>query len=387
MKNQRFNIRAVFCVLLLSFCAQEHAFAQTNGALSLEMFPGITITGVAGSNYIVQFSTNLAQSTNWQTLTNVTLAGSSYFFVDTNAVSRRFYRLETNNAGHPSQPPGMALIAAGSFVMGDSIDGETDAPTENVSVSAFYIDTNLVTYSLWQQVCGWAATNGYVFDGIGVALGTNYPVQTVNWFDAVRWCNARSQMASLAPVYYTDAGLTQVYKTGDVAVNANWTNAGYRLPTEAEWEKAARGGNVGERFPWGNFISESQANYYGDPLASGNGYSYDSGPAGYNAAFYTGFVNYFNGYSSPVRSFAPNGYGLNDMAGNTFQWCWDWYGPYPNGPLTDPHGAASGTNRITRGGSWLHFADQCRTAFRNNDLPTFADDELGFRTVILPPSQ
>src|SRR5205814_8262769 len=102
----------------------------------------------------------------------------------------------------------------------------------------------------------------------------SHPVQTVKWFDTIKWCNARSQQAGLTPVYYMDMNLTQVYSNGEVTPYVNWTANGYRLPTEAEWEKAARGGLSGQRFPWGNLISESLANYAGDT----NTYSYDWGP-------------------------------------------------------------------------------------------------------------
>jgi formylglycine-generating enzyme required for sulfatase activity len=146
------------------------------------------------------------------------------------------------------------------------------------------------------------------------------------------------------------------------------------LPTEAEWEKAARGGLSGLRFPWGDTISESQANYYGDIAV----YSYDLGPNGYNALFDTGAYP----YTSPVGYFAANGYGLYDMAGNVFEWCWDWYGtPYGQPTATNPTGPASGGYRVLRGGDWDDDAYSARCASRISDYPSNDYDVVGFRCV------
>jgi formylglycine-generating enzyme required for sulfatase activity len=295
---------------------------------------------------------------------------------------------------YPTNVPaaGMVLIPAGSFTMGNCMDTNegysVELPLHTVYVSAFYMDQYDVTYALWQQVYNWAVAHGYSFDYAGSGKAANHPVQTIDWYDCVKWCNARSEMEGRTPAYYTNAAQTTLYRTGRVNVDnssVKWS-AGYRLPTEAEWEKAARGGASGQRFPWGNAISWSQANYYADPLSAG-GYAYDVNPtSGYDPAFNDGVWP----YTSPVTYFAPSGYGLYDMAGNVDQWCWDWYGDYSSASQTDPRGPMSGpyvgSYRVVRGGGYSTIAFGCRSAFRGIGVPATGNDGDGFRSV-LPPSQ
>jgi formylglycine-generating enzyme required for sulfatase activity len=290
---------------------------------------------------------------------------------------QRFYRVVAHAEAAIGAPAGMALIPAGNFEMGDTFsEGESyEVPVHTVYVSAFYMGKYEVSKGLWDQVKGWRQGNGYSYDNEGAGKATNHPVQSINWYDMVKWCNARSEMEGRAPAYYSDAALTQVYKTGAIAPYVNW-HAGYRLPTEAEWEKADRGGTSGHRFPWSDSdtISHSRANYYSD-----SSYPYDVSPTrGFNPTFNDGVMP----YTSPVGSFAPNGYGLYDTAGNVWEWCWDWAGDYSTTDQTDPRGPASGSTRVGRGGNWNYYAGHCRAAYRYGNPPDDTATNIGFRCAL-----
>jgi sulfatase modifying factor 1 len=351
----------VIAVMLAARTLSVDAISQTNTAkLSLEQ------------------STN--GLTNWQRVPlTAEMLNNGDIDLPT-ASSNSFYRMKIAMPTPTPPPPttNMALIPAGSFSMGDAFSEEAidERPVHTVYVSAFHMANYEVTKALWDEVANWAATNGYdISASSAIGKAANHPVHGVSWHEVVKWCNARSQKEGLTPCY-TVAGA--VMKTGSSAPECNFAANGYRLPTEAEWEKAARGGSSSKRFPWGNTISHSQANYYGGDTR----FAYDASPTiGYHPTYNDGV----RPYSSPVGSFAPNAYGLHDMAGNMWEWCWDQYDAedlyYTKSPSSDPRGPTSYYRRVLRGGGWIDSAVSTRTANRFDSYPTSTSDWLGFRCV------
>jgi formylglycine-generating enzyme required for sulfatase activity len=265
---------------------------------------------------------------------------------------------------------GLSSIPAGSFVMGrTSGDTDSDAPPVTVNVSAFYMGKYEVTKALWDEVRTWGLSNGYTDLAEGGGKAEDHPVHTVSWWDVIKWCNARSEKEGLIPCYTVSGALM---KAGTAEPTVDWNANGYRLPTEAEWEKAARGGVSGKRFPWGtDAISHANANFY-----NVGGEAYQSGTTGYHPIYATGSQP----YTSSVGSFAANSYGLFDMGGNVWEWCWDWYSSsfYTNNAI-DPRGSISGHGRVGRGGDFNWSAEANRCSRRGYVAPTSSQYNNGFR--------
>jgi len=274
-------------------------------------------------------------------------------------------RLWAHDGSTPVPPLGMVYIPNGTFLMGP------DPGVEVTLTHSYFMDRTEVSAELWNAVRTWASVNGYTDIVTGAYRASGHPIQTVNWYDCVKWCNARSEKEGLTPCYYSDDAQTTVYRTGNLDISATkvkWTASGYRLPTEAEWERAARGGLYRKVYPWGDLIDGSMANFSGsgDPFESGG---VPSTPVGY-----------YDGNQTPIGGNSINGYGLQDVAGNLREWCWDWEGNLVIG--NDPTGPSTGSTRSLRGGSWIDGYGGLSCATRSGSPA--ADTRLVVRTFYPP---
>ena len=297
---------------------------------------------IVGATATVERATTLQGPTNWHGLFQ-TIVTNLIMVADVNFVP---------------VPEGMVLIPGGT-----NSGTDPDIGAYSLTVDPFYMDQHPVTKGLWDDVRAWAMTNEYDMN-LGQGKESDYPVHNVNWFDAVKWCNARSEREGIEPVYYEDAAFTVVYRTDNI--NEPYVNAnadGYRLPTEIQWMYAARGGVANQRFPWGNFINHDHANY-----TAVNAFPWDDSPHE-SPTFHPAYAIGDHPYTSPVGSFDPNGYGLYDMIGNVQEWCYDW----------DPSNV--GTFRVFYGGSWNYWPSGCRITDRLQNAPGYSYNGLGFRTI------
>jgi len=245
-------------------------------------------------------------------------------------------------------PDEFILIKGGSFTMGSPAkepERQSDEKEHQVSVRYFYLARSSVTQREYRALMG---------ENPSENIGDNLPVESVTWFEAVRYCNARS----------TKEGLTPAYTIDGENVSWNYEAAGYRLPTEAEWEYACRA-ETKTPFNTGNSITDKQANCY-------NRYGYNNDSSGQ-------ITGGSKGSAVPVNSYPPNRWGLYDMHGNTADWCWDWYGEYGAAAQTNPQGPIDGTLKVYRGGGWNDFPKHIRSAYRAALPPENASFNLGFR--------
>lgn len=267
---------------------------------------------------------------------------------------------ETNNLGSTNNAEltnDLILINGGTYLMGSpetEMQRETDEVQHEVTVSDFYIGRYEVTQKEYEEVMGENPSN---FEG------ENLPVENVTWYEAIEYCNKLSEKEGLTSVYTIDGE------------NISWDRSanGYRLPTEAEWEYAARAGTTSP-FNTENSISDEEANYYGHyPYGIEENYftqeNLETEPGKYRQT------------TVEVDSFSPNKWGLYNIHGNVAEWCFDYYGAYDLENTDNPSGPTTGTLRVNRGGGWNDYAKHLRCAYRASTTPDQKMSNIGFRVV------
>lgn len=229
------------------------------------------------------------------------------------------------------------------------------SPVHPVSLQGFFISAKETTQSEWYEIMNTLPSSAY-------GSGPEFPVYQVSWYDAIVYCNKKSISEGLNPVYALNA-VTNPDSWGTIpttsnpdwnAITCNWDANGYRLPTEAEWEFASRGGT------WSIGYDFSGSNRVG------------------NVAWY---LNNSSNLTHQTATKQKNEAGIYDMSGNVYEWCWDWVAPYENVSQNNPTGPVSGTAKSIRGGSFLNDTQNCLSTFRNELSPESRINYTGFRII------
>lgn len=367
MKTRISNLVRFLPILFLAvFAVTPQASAQPRPSLGVQISggqPTLSLTGDVGTVYSIQYATDLSPTNAWvdRTLVEAKSGGTTWTDPSTPTPGQRFYRAVSVAAPADTN---LVFIQPGTFTMGsptDEADRYGDETQHTVTISrGFWMGKYLVTQGDYVAVAGSNPSffrngrSGSFYGGTGGTITNElvHPVEQVLWIEATNYCAMR----------------TQQERAGGLIP----TNYVYRLPTESEWEYAARAGTT-TAFYLGSGLYCGQANFNGQ-------YEYDAARGNiYNPS------GIFLGITVPVGSYAANPWGLYDMIGNVLEWCQDWYGNYPGGSVIDPQGPATGSGRVLRGGWWAWNAKDCRSALRYYFSPDLRfNDFFGFRVLLAP---
>jgi len=345
----------LYVLFLAVWALTPRASAQPRPSLGLRFSAGqltLSLTGAVGTVYSIQYADGISSTNLWvdRTLLQAEDAGAVWTDPSAPSMGQRFYRAVSVAAPADTR---LVFIQPGTFTMGsptNEAERNSDEVQHIVTISrGFWMEKFLVTQEDYSAVVGSKPSYFTAFRGFSDDF--TRPVEQVSWNDATNYCGLRTQQE-------VEWGLIP-------------TNCVYRLPTESEWEYADRAGTT-TAFYLGSGLHSGQANF--------------NGQIEYDAALGTidNPSGIFPGITTPVGSYAANGWGLYDMIGNVAEWCQDWYGAYPDGSVTDPQGAVTGLYRVIRGGPWRSGAWFCRSAGRDSDYPYDWFYSIGFRVVLAP---
>jgi len=347
---------------------EKKFYAEKGGKYNFKLFPDIlkgnlqiAVTPFDSKIEIIGENGDVFTSTGLKNFTNIPIGNyklrvykdrylsyNENILLKVNETILRNVKLEKALSGSDEL---FVFVNGGEFEMGDNFgNGDSDEkPLHKVQVSSFLISRYEVSQKEWKDIMGYNPSS---------KIGNNFPVENVSWFDAVYFCNQKSKKENLKECYK----ISQNMKDNKISVKCDFKADGYRLPTEAEWEFAAKSRGM-ENVKYGNgsldiLEKEGNFNISGEIIVL----SFDKG-------------------ITEVGQYKPNLLGLYDISGNVWEWCWDWYGHYSKDLEKNPKGSEKGIYRVVRGGSWKTPKKELRVSNRDNFNPYYKFDDVGLRLV------